>query len=191
MTQNQGSRGPRMDWGELRSGARTLLILQGILGVLMGLVFLFLPFESILALSIVFGAWILVSGLSTVIGHFIRDGEHRSGWSLLSGIVSALAGLIVLVLPGSAAVAMVYIMAFWAIVLGVLHVVSSFQLKGLGATYWWGELLAGLLAIALGALMLFNLGAALLGVIWAIGAYGLVSGISQILLGIRLRKPRG
>lgn len=185
---NPGFADSAVDWGRLRAGARTALIVQGVLSLIMGVVFLFLPFESVWVLAIFFGAWILVTGIFGVIGHFARDRELRSGWALVSAIASIIAGLLVLVLPGVAAVAVVYVMAFWAIVLGLFTAIGSFRLRSLGAGAWWVGLIAGILAVVLGIMMLINTGAALLGIVWLIGIYAIIEGVSAIVLGVRLRR---
>ncbi|WP_291792684.1 HdeD family acid-resistance protein [Brevibacterium sp.] len=185
---DQQAQTPGFDWDRLRSGARTALIVQGVLSLLMGLAFLFMPFASVWAFGIVFGAWTLVTGAATIVSWFTRDKEHRSGWALFSGIVSVLAGIAVMVMPQAAAIAVVYIMAFWAILLGILYAVNSFELRKLGARFWWGVLLSGILAVVLGFIMLFNTGAAVLGLIWLIGIYAIVDGIAEIVIGVRMRR---
>ncbi|WP_029089452.1 HdeD family acid-resistance protein [Brevibacterium album] len=190
MSSTENPAAPRLDWDRLRKGARIALIVQGVLSLLMGLVFLFLPFASIWVLGVVFGAWILTIGVMSIIGWIARDREHRSGWALVSAILSVIAGILVLVLPGTAAVATVYIMAFWAIALGALYAVNSFELRRLGAAGWWAALITGILAVVLGVIMLMNPGAAVLVVVWVIGAYAIVDGITEIVLGVRMRKNR-
>ncbi|MBK0330784.1 HdeD family acid-resistance protein [Brachybacterium sp. MASK1Z-5] len=177
-------------WSRLRKGARIALIVQGALSVLVALVLLFDPLRSMLVLTLVVGAWLLVTGIAAIISHIARDAHHRSVWTVVSGALSIVAGALVMIMPGSAAVAAVAILATWAILLGITYGLNSLALRRAGAPGWWGVLITGILAVLLGILMLANPGAAMLGLVWAIGIYALVDGISELILGIRLGSPR-
>lgn len=176
------------DFDQIRRVSRTCLCVQGVLGIVVGILFILLPIESALVISIFFGAWLAVMGLTGIAAHFTRQKELRSGWGLFSSIVSLIAGVLVLVWPGTAVTALTIIAIAWAFVIGVGYVVSSFRFKQLGARYWWGILIAGIVALLLGILMAAVPGATLLGLIWAIGVFAIIDGISEIMLGIRLKK---
>jgi uncharacterized membrane protein HdeD (DUF308 family) len=106
------------------------LILVGILGIVAGLVTLFLPGISAVVLILVIGAWAVVCGIFEIIGAIQLRKEIDNEWLLiLSGIVSVLFGLGVLVFPGAGALALVWLIATFAIAFGILWIVFAFRLR--------------------------------------------------------------
>ncbi|MGO1944393.1 MAG: HdeD family acid-resistance protein [Ancrocorticia sp.] len=184
----QNTRNVSGGFGQMRQGSRIWLYVQGALSLIVGILFIALPIESALFISIFFGAWLAVTGLTGIIAHFTREKELRSGWGLFSSIVSLIAGVLALAWPGTAAVAITFIVTIWALAMGIGYIVSSFRFRQLGARYWWGILIAGIVAVLLGIAMAAAPGATLLGLIWAVGIFAIVDGISEIMLGFKLRK---
>ena len=116
--------------GKGEGGPTWWLILVGILGIVAGLVTLFLPGISAVVLIMVIGAWAVVCGIFEIIGAIQLRKEIDNEWLLiLSGIVSVLFGLGVLVFPGAGALALVWLIATFAIAFGILWIVLAFRLR--------------------------------------------------------------
>jgi uncharacterized membrane protein HdeD (DUF308 family) len=106
------------------------LILVGILGIVAGLVTFFLPGISAVVLILVIGAWAVVCGIFEIIGAIQLRKEIDNEWLLiLSGIVSVLFGLGVLIFPGAGALALIWLIATFAIAFGILWIVLAFRLR--------------------------------------------------------------
>ncbi len=106
------------------------LILVGILGIAAGLVTFLVPGISAVVLIMIIGAWAVVCGIFEIIGAIQLRKEIDNEWLLiLSGIVSVLFGLGVLVFPGAGALALVWLIATFAIAFGILWIVLAFRLK--------------------------------------------------------------
>ncbi|MEO8487396.1 MAG: HdeD family acid-resistance protein [Betaproteobacteria bacterium] len=108
------------------------LVMVGILGVAAGLLTLFLPIVAAGALLALIAAWAIVTGVFQVV-HAIRvrktiDNERLL---ILSGILSMLVGIFVLVYPVSGALAIVWVFAAWSIVSGVMLVSASLRLRNM------------------------------------------------------------
>jgi uncharacterized membrane protein HdeD (DUF308 family) len=116
--------------GKGEGGPTWWLILVGILGIVAGLVTFFLPGISAVVLIMVIGAWAVVCGIFEIIGAIQLRKEIDNEWLLiLSGIVSVLFGLGVLIFPGAGALALVWVIATFAIAFGILWIVLAFRLR--------------------------------------------------------------
>ena len=163
-------------------------VLRGVLAVLFGLLTFFRPGISLLALVYVFGFYALTEGIFNIIGAFRRTGPEQQPWwaLLLEGIFSMIAGFLAFFLPGITAMALLWLIAAWAIATGAMEIAASIRLRKQFKGEWVLAV-SGVLSIAFGALLLAFPGAGALTVVLWIGAYALVFGILLIALGIRLR----
>jgi len=121
-----------------------------------------------------------------VIAGLTRHNGSQPWWLLLiEGSVGILAGVLTFLSPGLTAIALLYLIAAWAIVTGMVEIVSAIRLRadikneGLLA-------LSGVLSVVLGVVLVIWPGASALGLVWLIGAYALVFGLLQIGLSFRL-----
>jgi uncharacterized membrane protein HdeD (DUF308 family) len=163
------------------------LALRGLVAVLFGLLTFFLPGITLVTLVLLFGAYALVDGVFNVIA-FFRVASHQ--WALLvEGVVGILAGLLTFAWPAITALALLYLIAFWAILTGIFEVVAGIRLRKTIANEWL-LLLMGFLSLSFGLLILFAPGAGALAIILWIGAYALVFGIFLLALAFRLRGHR-
>jgi uncharacterized membrane protein HdeD (DUF308 family) len=163
------------------------LLLRGLAGVAFGVLSFLAPGISLAALVLCFGAYAFVDGTFAIV-MALRKTERGGRWwaFLLQGIVGIAAGVGTLFLPIVTALALVYLVATWAILTGVLEIVTAVRLRKVIEGEWLLGL-SGLLSVALGlSLALFPGPGALALVIW-IGAYAVVSGVVLIALGVRAR----
>src|SRR5215216_1790874 len=96
------------------------LAIRGAIAIIFGLAALLRPGIALEALILLFGAYALVDGVFAIVGVFggTRGGTPR--WLLLvEGIAGILAGIIALIYPGLTAIALLYLVAAWAIVTGL------------------------------------------------------------------------
>lgn len=118
--------------GQEGMGARWWLALIGVLSVAAGLAAYFWPGLTALALLTLIGIWALVYGVVEIIGAIRLRKEIDNEWLLLvHGILAALFGLIVLVRPGAGALALIWLIASFALASGVVLIILSLRLKGL------------------------------------------------------------
>jgi uncharacterized membrane protein HdeD (DUF308 family) len=157
--------------------------LRGLLAVLFGLVAIFWPGITLVSLVFLFGAYALVDGIVAIVSAF-RSGEW---WPLLlEGVVGIAAGVGAFLWPGITALALLYLIAAWAILTGILEIVAAVRLRKVIENEWWLAL-GGVASIILGVILVAAPGVGALGLVWAIGVYALVFGITLIALGFRLR----
>ena len=105
------------------------LAIRGIVALLFGILALLLPASAFLALVIAFGAFAFVDGvfaLAAAINNSDRDGR---GWLALEGIAGIIAGIVTFVWPGLTAVALIALVAAWALVTGIMKIVLAIRLR--------------------------------------------------------------
>jgi uncharacterized membrane protein HdeD (DUF308 family) len=158
------------------------LALRGLLGIVIGILFLAMPGASVSALVVLFGIWAFVDGVFAL-GTAIR---RRSGFALLEGVLGVVAGLVTLVRPGVTAMVLYTIIAVWAIATGIFRLVAAAEMRG----RFSGEvflLLSGIAAILFGLLMVVLPAVGLLTLGWIVGIFALVSGAHQLVLAYQIR----
>ena len=163
------------------------LALRGLAAVLFGLLTFFLPGITLVTLVLLFGAYALVDGVFNVVA-FFRVASHQ--WALLiEGVVGIVAGALTFAWPAITALALLYVIAFWAILTGIFEIVAGIRLRKSIANEWL-LLLIGVFSLVFGLLILFAPGTGALAIILWIGAYALVFGIFLLALAFRLRRHR-
>lgn len=163
-----------------------VLVLRGVVAVIFGVLAYLWPGATIASFVLLYGAYALVDGIFSLVAAFRPAPGESRWWLILSGVVSVLAGLIVLMRPGLSALFLLFVVAAWAIASGITRIVAAIALRKV-VTGEWLLVLSGALSILLGLFMFSRPAAGLLGLVWAIAFYAIVAGILLILLGFRLR----
>lgn len=163
------------------------LALRGLAAVLFGLLTFFLPGITLVMLVLLFGAYALVDGIFNVIA-FFRIASHH--WALLiEGVIGIIAGILTFAWPAITAIALLYVIAFWAIFTGVFEIIAGVSLRKVIANEWL-LVVIGILSFLFGLLILFAPGAGALAIVFWIAAYALVFGLFLLVLAFRLRGHR-
>jgi uncharacterized membrane protein HdeD (DUF308 family) len=161
-------------------------MLRGLMAVIVGVIFLLFPQIALPALILAFAAWMIVDGVAELIGAWRMRGQRQWWLGILEGIAGIVLGLIAIFIPGLTAVALLFLVAAWAIVTGVLEIVAAIRLREqITGELWMG--LAGLLSVLFGLYLILFPGAGILSLLWLVGFFAILFGISMLLLGWRLR----
>jgi uncharacterized membrane protein HdeD (DUF308 family) len=160
-----------------------VLLLRGILLIIAGL----LAFVSPVTWIIFVGVYMLFDGMSFLLAGFSDQPGGQSRWPLLIiGVLGLLAGLIILWNPALGGITLTYVIAAWAVVTGVLTIISALRLREEIDNEWW-LILSGVLAIIFGILVFQNVLAGILTIAWVFGIFAVVVGILSIALAFRVR----
>jgi len=134
-----------------------------------------------------------VDGAFTLAAAFgSRDGGRTRGdraWLFARGIAGILTAVIAVVWPGITALALLWLIAFWAMVTGVLEVVAAIQLRK-EMRHEWLLALSGVLSVLFGVLLVVWPAAGVLTLVVLIGIAAIAFGITLLTLGLRLRRVR-
>jgi uncharacterized membrane protein HdeD (DUF308 family) len=161
-----------------------LLALRGLLAVAFGVLVLVWPGITILALALVFAAYVLVDGIGMIIsGAGARGGQRW--WYVLAGVVGVIAGLAAAFWPGVTVLVLVLWAGAWAVVTGVLEIAAAVRGEGPGR---WLTALAGALSIAAGLFILLWPGIGALALATVLGIYALVAGVSYFWAAWQVRR---
>jgi uncharacterized membrane protein HdeD (DUF308 family) len=162
--------------------------LRGFAAVVFGLLTLVNPGITLAALVASFGAYAFVDGVFTMFAALAnRHGEPRWVALFFAGVLGLAAGALTFLLPAVTAVALLAIVASWAVLMGAAEILAAIRLRREIA----GErlfVLAGLLAIAFGSILLVDPAAGAVAEAMLIGAWAVVSGIVLLALGYELRR---
>jgi uncharacterized membrane protein HdeD (DUF308 family) len=164
-----------------------LVLLRGIFLVIFGIIALVSPDIALLTLVWVFGFYAILDGIAAVVIGIRTRGEPHWVWTILQGVVSVLAGVIALIWPGVTALALLFVVAFWAIMLGIGEIGGAFVSRRTGSNAWGWTLTAGILNLVFGILLLIWPASGILTLVWLVGIFALVGGVTLILLAFRVR----
>jgi uncharacterized membrane protein HdeD (DUF308 family) len=138
-------------------------------------------------LVLLFGVYALIDGAINIAGAGRAYRAHvRWGTLLLQGLAGILAGTITLAWPAITALALIYLIAAWSLVIGLIEIVAAIRLREF-LSHEWLLALSGILSLIFGVLLLIAPLAGALAIALWIGVYALIFGAVLIALGFRVR----
>src|SRR5919197_1587239 len=100
--------------------------LRGAAAIVFGILAFIWPGVTLAFLILLWGAYALIDGVLGLVASFRTGQDHR--WALLiEGIVGIAAGIITFAWPGLTALVLLYIIAAWALVTGILEIVGAIR----------------------------------------------------------------
>ncbi len=164
-----------------------VLLIRGLLAIVFGILAIVSPGITGLALLLLFGAYALVDGVFSLIAAFRERAGNDRWWALLlEGLAGIAAGVLTFIFPDLAGVALVYLIAAWALITGVFEIVAAIRLrKELEGE--WLMVVSGVLSIILAVLLMINPAAGAAAIVMIIGIYAIIFGITLIVLAFRVK----
>jgi uncharacterized membrane protein HdeD (DUF308 family) len=114
------------------SGTRVLLALLGILSVIVGLWAVRHVSLTLLALAVLLGIYWIVSGTIELFAAISHRETRERGWTIFMGVLSILAGLVVLVWPAPSLLTLALVLGIWLVIFGVMEIMAAFRLRQVG-----------------------------------------------------------
>jgi uncharacterized membrane protein HdeD (DUF308 family) len=163
-----------------------LVLLQGVLSVVLGALALAMPGVTLGALILLWGLFALLNGVVDVFSAIGAAGSHRTwGWQLAGGLVGILVGLAILRWPGLSALFVLYLVAIWAIMMGIVRIVGAIADRE-ALPHAWLVALAGVASVLYGIAMFAWPGVGLLTLVYLVGSYAIVYGVITCVIAFRL-----
>lgn len=164
-----------------------LSLLRGVLWIAFGVLLFLRPGISLLSLALLFGAIFLIDGVINVVNGVAGRRERESWWLLLLiGIAGIVAGILTFQNPAITGLLLLFYVAMWSIVTGVLEIVAAIRLrKEIRGEFWL--VLSGLVSVLFGIFVIARPAAGALAVLWLIAIYAIVFGVSLLVLGAKAR----
>jgi len=161
-------------------------LMRGILAAILGIVALFWPTESISILLRIAGIFLIVDGAVALFGFRKRAGSQAE---TISGAISALLGLLLLILPTSSARFVFIVVGIWALVRGLVYLVAWWQSPKTDPSRDSARN-AGIVAIVAGLVLIFWPGTGLVAIGWVIAIAAFVIAAVMFFLASRFRRVR-
>ena len=159
----------------------------GIAALVFGALAFIWPETTLTVLVFLFGAYVLVDGVSLLIALVRGDPvARRHAWAVaIIGVLGIVVGVVTFMAPGLTALSLLYLVAFWAIATGTFQVIAAIQLrKELDNEFWMA--LGGVASIVFGAFLVASPGEGLISLVWLVGIWAVVFGVSSLGLAYRL-----
>ncbi len=113
------------------SGRWWWMIVQGVLGIAIGVVTVLYPSVTAFALGILVAVWAIATGLLEIAAAWrLRKDIPNEIFLIVIGVLSVLVGLYLSVFPVIALLSLVYVIGFYAILAGILLIALAFRLRG-------------------------------------------------------------
>ena len=139
---------------------KILVIILGIL-LIVGSIFLIArPGVAFSMLGYFMALALLVNGIASIITWFkLKDTIKPSVWHLVSAIISIIFAISVfsdVFFKFAAEIVLMYMVAFWFLITGIMRIVMSFNMKKDGFDKWWVFLILGILLVICGIMSIAN-----------------------------------
>lgn len=162
-------------------------VLRGVVAILFGVLAFVRPGVTLEVLVLLFAFWALLDGIFALVGSVGAAEASEPWWPLvLIGLLGIAAGVVTLKWPGITVLALLLLIAYWAIFRGILEIVGAVRLRNLVPGEGW-LIAGGIVSVAFGVLLIIYPAPGLLSVIWLIGLYAVIFGIAMLMLGFRLK----
>ena len=164
-----------------------MLLLRGVAAIIFGVLAFAWPGMTLLTLIMFYGAFALFDGVMAIIAA-ITGGAAASRWWLAAvGLLGIGTGLLMFMMPGLTALVLLYFIAGWAIATGALQIIGAIRLRKEIDGEWY-LILGGALSVLFGVGVMMAPGAGALALLWVIGIYAVILGVTLIGLAFRLKK---
>jgi uncharacterized membrane protein HdeD (DUF308 family) len=165
-----------------------LILLRGIASILFGIAAFVWPGLTVLALTLLYGAFAMADGILALGAAVTGSGERSipTWWLVVIGLLGIAAGTVAFLWPGLTAFALVIMIGAWAVAIGVMQIIGAIWLRHEIEDEWL-LIAAGILSVLFGAAVLLKPGAGALALAWAIGAFAILSGILLVAFALRIK----
>ncbi|MDD5804723.1 HdeD family acid-resistance protein [Blautia sp. HCP3S3_H10_1] len=167
-----------------RSRYGWLELIEGILLILLGIYTLFNPGDMIRGITFIYGILAVITGISDIV--FYAKTERYIGFgptiALVSGILSILAGLMLLMYPNAGELIMTLLLPIWFIAHSVSRLTHLPLVRLAGSFFYYFTMIVNIMGIILGCLMIIWPAIALFSAGFIIGFYLILLGIDSVVI---------
>jgi uncharacterized membrane protein HdeD (DUF308 family) len=162
------------------------LALRGAAAIIFAILAFFWPANTATALILLFAIYVLVDGVFAIVAAVRAVRHHaRSGPLLVEGILDLVIAAICFLWPMTALVALIYLIAVWAVITGIALVAAGIAFIRLNGE--WLLVPSGIISLLLGIILFMQPAAGIVALSWWFGIYALLFGIALLSAAFRLR----
>jgi uncharacterized membrane protein HdeD (DUF308 family) len=174
----------KVSYVEVRPFPWWTILLQGLLAIILGIVFLVYPQQTVGVVIWLFGIYLLFAGIVSLVSIFVD--RSSLPWKLIFGILGIIAGGYLIANPMEGAVtvpaAIGIIIGIIALAMGAIMLLAAF--KGGG----WGVGIFGILVVILGLLILGSPYVAAATLLYLLAFFAIAGGAILVYVAIKVRK---
>lgn len=116
----------------ISGGGRALLFISGAASLVLAVIAIRHIGDAIWLLAIWIGIGFVFRGVATAAAAISDHDTPGRGWEIFIGIVTLIAGIILLAYPFQSLPTLIYVTAFWLIAIGIMEIISSFAIRKTG-----------------------------------------------------------
>jgi uncharacterized membrane protein HdeD (DUF308 family) len=138
---------------------------------------------------VLFGVYALIDGFAELRDFVVTVPgiRRRNGVVLFRAFVSMTVAVVAFAWPGITALALLYLIAAWAFVVGVTEIAMAIRHRA-GDAHDWLIGLGGVLSIVLGIVLVVDPGSGVLTITWAVAWFAIIGGVMSLVRAWQLRK---
>ncbi|HTY90132.1 MAG TPA: HdeD family acid-resistance protein [Methanocella sp.] len=161
------------------------VLLRGAIAIIFGLLVFFMPGLTVAFFVLLFGAFAIADGILLLLQAVtVKDGRW---WArLLQGLVAIAAGVVVFLWPKISALTLLYIIALYLIMTGVLQAIAAIEMRKVIKNEWL-YVISGILAVIVGVLLVIRPLTGAIALAQTIGIFAIAYGIFICALALELR----
>jgi uncharacterized membrane protein HdeD (DUF308 family) len=114
---------------DLTGGVRVLSAVLGLFAIIIGVYAIRHVLVSVVALALLLGIFWVVNGFVEIFNALARRDYPNRGWTGFIGVLSILAGIVVLAYPGISLVTLALVLGVWLIIYGVMEIAMAFRVR--------------------------------------------------------------
>ncbi len=111
------------------AGGRVLLFISGAASLILAVLAFRHLYDAILLLAIWIGVGFIFRGVATTVSAISDPNLPGRGWNMFVGVISLIAGVVVLAWPFGSIATLALVVGIWLVVVGVMEVVSAFGIR--------------------------------------------------------------
>ncbi|NNM59457.1 MAG: HdeD family acid-resistance protein [Legionellales bacterium] len=163
-------------------------ILRGVFAILFGIILFLCPRLSLILMLMIFGAFVMISGIFTIVMAVARR-QYDVMWRtyLTDGIVNTVIGLLFFVFPSMTSLIIIYVIAALALVGGSIQIANAIALRELFPAVWL-NMIMGLLLVLFGLIVFVHPVAGAIAISYVIGLVAITYGVVAVGFGMQLRQ---
>ena len=170
----------------------SLVLIRGISLILLGIVLLAFPLNTLTVLIFVMGAWWLIDGIVTVVKSIKgRKNQQAWGWGIFTGLLGVIAGIIVLSQPALSTILttafLVWFLGIAALIYGINGLITGIRLRK-EIKGEWSMILGGIFSIIFGIILMVSPLVSAMTIITIMGIVALAGGITLTFVAFGVRK---
>lgn len=167
-----------------------LLALGGVAAIVLGVLTAAWPGITVVVLMVLFGVLAFVHGVFAVGGSLLNREAYKHWWlMLLGGLASIVVGILVFAWPGITALVLLYLIAAWALLIGIVSIIIAIRMRKEIKSAWM-PILIGIISVAFGIVAFAWPIAGALTIVWLIALFAISFGILLLALAHMARSER-